>query len=74
MRVLHTTLSIAGAAAVMATFAIPSSAIADVVVYRPRPVYVAPARVMTVAPACVTRTARVWVDGRTVTRTVRSCR
>ncbi len=73
MRVLHSTLSIAAAAGAMATFAVPSSAVAGVVVIRPRPVFVAPARVVTVGPACVTRTARVWVDGRTVTRTVRTC-
>ena len=36
-------------------------------------VYVAPARVVTVGPGCVTRRARVWVDGHYITRTVRRC-
>jgi hypothetical protein len=67
-----------------ALFAIPSRAsAADVSVYAygPRPVlvapaprvYVAPARTVVVAPRCVTRSARIWVAGRYVYRAVRTC-
>jgi hypothetical protein len=68
----------------MMAFAIPSGAgAADVNIYAygPRPVYVAPpprvyvrpAGVVTVSPRCVTRSVRVWVNGRYAYRTVRSC-
>lgn len=64
--------------------AIPSSASAadvNVYAYGPRPVlvapaprvYVAPTRAVVVAPRCVTRTARIWVAGRYVYRAVRDC-
>ncbi|MFM9846508.1 MAG: hypothetical protein ACKVP3_05030 [Hyphomicrobiaceae bacterium] len=36
-------------------------------------VYVAPARAAVVGPRCVTRSARVWVNGRYIYRTVRQC-
>jgi hypothetical protein len=66
-----------------AAFALPSAAEADVSIYAygPRPVlvapaprvYVAPARTVTVGPSCVTRSVRIWVDGRYVYRNVRTC-
>jgi hypothetical protein len=44
------------------------------VVVAPAPrVYVAPARTAVVGPRCVTRSARVWVNGRYIYRTVRNC-
>jgi hypothetical protein len=44
------------------------------VVVAPAPrVYVAPARAAVVGPRCVTRTGRVWVNGRFVYRSVRHC-
>jgi hypothetical protein len=36
-------------------------------------VYVGPAGAVAVAPRCVTRSVRVWVDGRYIYRTVRRC-
>jgi hypothetical protein len=36
-------------------------------------VYVGPAAAVAVAPRCVTRSVRVWVDGRYIYRTVRHC-
>jgi hypothetical protein len=75
--------SITGAATAMALFAMPTVAKAadvDIDVYRPRPVYVAPAprvyvapRVIRVGPACVTRRVRVWVGDHYAYRTVRRC-
>ena len=44
------------------------------VVVAPAPrVYVAPARSAVVGPRCVTRSARVWINGRYIYRTVRQC-
>jgi hypothetical protein len=68
----------------VAMLILPSAAsAADVTVYTygarpvvvaPAPrVYVAPARIAVVGPRCVTRSARVWVNGRYIYRTVRQC-
>jgi hypothetical protein len=68
----------------VAMLILPSGASAadiNVYTYGPRPVvvapaprvYVAPARTAVVGPRCVTRSARVWVNGRYIYRTVRQC-
>jgi hypothetical protein len=68
----------------VAMLILPSAAsAADVTVYTygarpvvvaPAPrVYVAPARIAVAGPRCVTRSARVWVNGRYIYRTVRQC-
>jgi hypothetical protein len=57
-----------------------SAADINVYTYGPRPVvvapapraYVAPARTV-VGPRCITRSARVWVNGRYIYRAVRQC-
>ena len=36
-------------------------------------VYVAPPRAVVVGPRCVTRSARVWINGRYIYRTARHC-
>lgn len=67
----------AGAAcfAALAAGAPPANAAdVDVHVYRPVPrVYIAPGRVVTVGPRCVTRRTRIWTGYRYVYRTVRRC-
>lgn len=84
MRTQRSILAVTGAATAMAAIATPTAAGAadiGVDVYRPRPVYVAPAprvyaapaRVVTVGPGCVTRRMRVWVGDHYIYRTVRRC-
>ena len=84
MSTTRTVLSATLALSSLAIFILPSGAsAADVTVYtyRARPVvvapaprvYVAPARVTVVGPRCVARSARVWVNGRYIYRTVRQC-
>jgi hypothetical protein len=76
---------LAGGIAALAAIAAPSIAsAAEVYVYRPNPVRVyhaapaaTPVVVVTPVPAtreCTTRVVRVWVDGRYVSRAVRTCR
>lgn len=80
----RTLLSSAVALSSVAMLILPSSASAadiNVYTYGPRPVvvapaprvYVAPARAAVVGPRCVVRTGRVWVNGRFVYRSVRHC-
>lgn len=82
MQAMRLILSSAGVLGSVAMLAMPSGAsVADVYVTRPRAVvvapaprvYVAPSRTVAVSSGCATRTARVWVDGRYIYRTVRTC-
>ena len=58
-----------------------NAASVSVYTYGPRPVavapayrpYVAPRGAVVVAPRCVSRAQRAWIDGRPVSRTVRHC-
>jgi hypothetical protein len=84
---MYTTRNVLSATIALSSVAmliLPSAAsAADVTVYTygarpvvvaPAPrVYVAPARTAVVGPRCVTRSARVWVNGRYIYRTVRNC-
>jgi hypothetical protein len=77
-------LSSAVALSSVAMLVLPTGASAadiNVYAYGPRPVvvapaprvYVAPASTAVVGPRCVTRSARVWVNGKYIYRTVRHC-
>jgi len=77
-------LSSAVALSSVAMLILPSGASAadiNVYAYGPRPVvvapaprvYVAPARTVVVGSRCVVRSARIWVNGRYIYRTVRQC-
>ncbi len=84
---MYTTRNVLSATIALSSVAmliLPSAAsAADVTVYTygarpvvvaPAPrVYVAPARTAVVGPRCVTRSARVWVNGRYIYRTVLNC-
>lgn len=80
MSSLRSLVPMLGAALVPAlsapVFAHPRDVYVDVDVYRPRPVYVAPApRVVVIGsgPNCVVRKTRIWVGDHYAYRKVRRC-
>ena len=73
MRVPATAVAVAASIGALSIIAAAQPADAAVFVARAPRVAVARAGVVTIGPACATRTMRVWVAGRFVYRSVRAC-